>query len=409
MSSDWLKILVGDCRETLKQIPDESVQCCVTSPPYWGLRDYGYDGQIGLEQTPEQCVEALVEVFREVRRILKDDGTCWVNLGDCYNATGSKKPDIRENGTLSYRSGGTGRNATSLKPKDLIGFPWMVAFALRQPYLACDHCGAENHEMKWGKFPDGRAICPICNSTEGHKISELGWYLRQDVIWHKPNPMPESCRDRCTKAHEYIFLLTKSKQYYYDQEATKEPVSGTANSRGKGVNPKAQNSGYKTPDGWDTSKGEGAHGNIHKNGREKGKLPSSYNGSSFTRGKTALNGARNVVQGERKTHVRKCKQNESFSSSMTEMVEVRNKRSVWTVPSQSYKDAHFATYPEKLIEPCILAGSRPGDVVIDPFGGSGTTGKVSIENGRKAILCEMNPDYIPLIKNRCSTTIGFPL
>ena len=364
--SEWLNVLVGDCRETLKSVSNKSVQCCVTSPPYWGLRDYGYDGQIGIEDTPEQCVEALVEVFREVHRVLKDDGTVWVNVGDCYcnhSVPGGNSDYInhRYNGNLRLNK------APGYKPKDLIGFPWMVAFALRAD----------------------------------------GWYLRQDIIWHKPNPMPESCKDRCTKAHEYMFLLTKSKQYFYNQDAIKEPVSGNAHSRGNGVNPKSK--GYKMPEGWDTSKGEGGHGQFHKNGREKG-LPESYNGSSFTKGKTALNGNRKGVgKGDRKTHVRKTKQNESFSSSCNDLVEIRNKRSVWTIPSQGFKGAHFATYPEKLIEPCILAGSKPGDVILDPFAGSGTTGKVALENGRKAVLCEMNPEYVKLIKERCKTTLGLAI
>lgn len=231
-----------------------------------------------------------------------------------------------------------------------------------------------------------------------------GWYLRQDIIWAKPNPMPESCRDRCTKAHEYIFLLSKSKQYYYDQEAVKEPVSGTANARGKGTNPKAM----KSPDGWDTSKGKGGHGSIHKEGRSNG-TPASHKGSHFDKGKTNLNGTRTGVSTKpRKAHVRS-KQNESFSSAVNELVEVRNKRSGWTVPSQGFKEAHFATYPEKLIEPCILAGTRAGDTVLDPFGGSGTTGKVALENGRKAILCEMNPEYVPMIEQRTTTTLGLNL
>jgi len=299
-----LQILVGDCRETLKQLPDQSVQTCVTSPPYFGLRDYGHDGQIGLEQTPQDFVDQLVSVFREVKRVLRDDGTLWLNLGDSYCGTGDK-------GDYKDPKYAEGRNAQSksitkklngFKSKDLIGIPWMVAFALRAD----------------------------------------GWYLRQDIIWHKPNPMPESVEDRCTKSHEYIFLMSKYPKYYYDNEAIKEPCK----------------------DDWGTR--DRTNGKYHNEG--SGLHPHAGLEKSYTKA---------------------------------------NKRSVWSVNTQSFRGAHFATFPEELIQPCILAGSRSSDVVLDPFGGSGTTGKVALEYGRKAILCELNPEYVEIIKQRTNVTAGF--
>lgn len=396
-----IEILQGDCRETLKTLPDCSVHCVVTSPPYFGLRDYGCDGQIGLEATPDEFVSEMVSVFREVRRVLRDDGVCWLNLGDSYagNRPGSPSGSTLEGSQSSQdacRKATTSRRRDrtkiprsdlrhdGLKNKDLIGIPWMVAFALRSD----------------------------------------GWYLRQDIIWHKPNPMPESVTDRCTKAHEYIFLLTKSPRYYFDAIAIQEPVSGTANSRGNGINPKA---------------------------------------------KKNSSGA---------------KQNESFSGAINGMVSDRNKRSVWSVTTKSYSGAHFATFPPNLIEPCVLSGTsahgccqqcgapwkrvlekervatRPGNktkvgrvsddpgspyeghsgmivgnrdpqrhctstktvgwsptcecffhedddapepipcTVLDPFNGSGTTGEVARKCGCHYIGCELNPEYIALTKKR---------
>jgi len=314
--------LTGDCRETLKTLPDASIHCCVTSPPYYGLRDYGHEGQIGLEPTPAEFVAKLVEVFREVRRVLRDDGTLWLNLGDSYandgkwgGSTGGKHVSALHGDS----SVGRERKHTGLKPKDLIGIPWRVAFALQAD----------------------------------------GWYLRQDIIWSKPNPMPESCKDRCTKAHEYIFLLSKSAKYYYDHEAIKEPANGWNGSRfedGKNLEVHPNVGKKRKPAGWDT--GTGAHGTIHRDGRAKE--------VEYTEGICAN----------------------------------RNKRSVWTVCTQPYKEAHFATFPPALIRPCILAGCPQGGTVLDPFGGSGTTGEVSEIEGRNSILCELNPAYVTLAKNR---------
>ena len=303
------EILNGDCIEMMKTLPDKSVNCCVTSPPYFGLRDYGHDGQIGLEETPEAFVQKMVEVFNEVKRVLRDDGTLWLNLGDSYAGSGKCR-----NADGSHQEGGKqGTNkgtvlgslvktyAPDCKPKDLIGIPWRVAFALQAD----------------------------------------GWYLRQDIIWHKPNPMPESVTDRCTKAHEYIFLMSKSSKYYYDIESIKEPVSESSKER---LNQNIEDQ-------------------IGSN-----RVPFKTNGNMKAVGNNDL----------------------------------RNKRSVWTVTTKPYSGAHFATFPTELIRPCILAGCPKGGVVLDPFGGSGTTAAVATEEGRNAILCELNPEYIPLINQRLS-------
>ena len=293
---DFITIFQGDCISALKELSDGSVNCCVTSPPYYGLRDYGVDGQIGLEETPDEYVAKLVDVFREVRRVLRDDGTVWLNLGDSYCAQGNRS------GNNGYNDGRANRHArfnaptpAGLKPKDLIGIPWRVAFALQSD----------------------------------------GWYLRQDIIWSKVNPMPESVTDRCTKAHEYIFLMSKSAKYYYDHEAIKEDAMPDASIRD----------------------------------RDTTKLNNCF-------GRSKMSGLKHNAY------------------------EKRNKRSVWTVTTKPYKGAHFATFPQDLIIPCILAGCPNGGLVLDPFGGSGTTGYVAREHGRKSILCELNAEYIELAKDR---------
>jgi len=297
----------GDCRSIMRRWAANGVkaQTCVTSPPYFGLRDYGVDGQIGLEQTPEEYIAAMVEVFRCVRDVLADDGTLWLNLGDSYGAVGGNTYagfNERWSGTGGAGSkqdatlaGVTDRKInTGLKPKNLIGIPWRVALALQAD----------------------------------------GWVLRQDIIWHKPNPMPESVRDRCTKAHEYIFLLSKSERYFFDSEAMKEPADPANHRDSPGVRRTA---------------------------------PGSVDHSGFKNGRH---------------------------------YETRNKRSVWSVPVRPYKGAHFATFPPALIEPCILAGSKPGDVVLDPFMGSGTTAAVAKQHGRQYLGCELNETYRPLQDER---------
>jgi DNA modification methylase len=337
-------ILNGDCRDVLKTLPDESVHCCITSPPYWGLRDYGNgDAGIGLERTLDEHMAALVQVFGEVRRVLRADGTMWVNYGDAYandgkwgGETGGKQAYLDDD---TRKRNGREKRVTGLKPKDLMGLPWRLAFALQAD----------------------------------------GWWLRQDIIWHKPNPMPESVTDRCTKAHEYIFLLSKSERYYFDADAIAEDASPNTHARtGK----------IKMPDGWDT--GAGGHGSFHRDGREKGKTrekppgvtPKSASNDSDVRAK------------------------ESWHASTTEVLDKRNKRSVWTVPSSPFPDAHFATFPPDLIEPMILAGCPKGGTVLDPFGGAGTTGLVADRLGRNAILIELNPEYATMAERRIRGDAG---
>ena len=294
------KILFGDCRETLKTI-DTKAQMCVTSPPYYGLRNYGgEDKQIGMEQTPEEYIEQLVDVFRSVRDVLTDDGTLWLNIGDTYynyrsDGNYPKQTVSRTKQDLPDFSPVRGNKLHNLKSKDLIGIPWMLAFALRAD----------------------------------------GWWLRQDIIWNKPNPMPESVKDRCTKSHEYIFLLSKSKQYYYDNEAIKEPVKQDWGTRDR------------------------TEGKYHNKGT--GLQPHSGLTKSYT---------------------------------------TKNKRSVWTVTNKPYKGAHFACFPPDLIEPCILAGSREGDIILDPFMGSGTTAMVAKKHNRNYLGCELHEDYASLQTDR---------
>ena len=295
-------ILFGDCRRTLCAFLPKSARMCVTSPPYYGLRNYGDEQyQLGQEQTPEKFIDNLVNVFREVKNVLTDDGTCWVNLGDSYynyrpgRGQGLAKQTVSNTKQdLPDVCPRRGNRLEGLKEKDLIGIPWMFAFAMRAD----------------------------------------GWYLRQDIIWHKPNPMPESVRDRCTKAHEYIFLFSKNKNYHYDNEAIKEPAKD-----------------------WGTR--DRTQGKYHNPG-------------------TGL----------------------SPHSGLTKSYEKRNKRSVWSVTKKPYKGAHFATYPAELIEPCILAGSEQGDIVLDPFMGSGTTAAVAKSLGRNYIGCELHEEYGELIQKR---------
>ncbi len=302
-----MQLIQGDCIEVLKTLPDQSVQTIVTSPPYYGLRDYGVSGQIGLEPTPDEYVAKLVSVFRECRRVLRDDGTLWLNLGDSYTGGGAGRNDGDHRadgrpGGMSYKATGVTNLRgipDGLKPKDLIGIPWRVAFALQAD----------------------------------------GWYLRSDIIWHKPNPMPESVKDRPTKAHEYIFLLAKSRRYYYDSEAVKEKANYPNDNR--------------------KSRAKENHKSM-PNGKRNGLRPGTY----------------------------------------TYDMTMRNRRSVWTVATQPYKEAHFATYPAKLIEPCILAGCPVGGTVLDPFNGSGTTGAVALKHGRDYIGIELNPEYIELTYKR---------
>jgi len=297
-----INIKIGDCRHVLKQLPSNHFHTCVTSPPYWGLRDYGNNGQLGLEETPQEFVDNLVKVFREVKRVLRDDGTLWLNLGDSYSGHCSRASNNGRAGFGNKREGVFFKTGKGLKAKDLVGMPWRVAFALQ----------------------------------------EDGWYLRQDIIWNKPNPMPESVKDRCTKSHEYIFLLSKSPKYFYDIEAIREPLAKSSIGRlnqniDKQVGTTRANGGAKT------------NGNFKATGsKEKG----------------------------------------------------ANKRSVWTVTTKPYKEAHFATYPPDLIEPCILAGCPENGNVLDPFGGAGTTALVADRLHRNATIIELNKKYIKIAEKR---------
>lgn len=304
------QVLFGDCRESLRKLAADGVraQMCVTSPPYYGLRDYGVDGQIGLEETPDEYVSAMVDVFRAVRDVLADDGTLWLNIGDSY-ANDSKlggSSGGKHAKSLHGDTGiGRGKKNTGLKSKELIGIPWMLAFALRAD----------------------------------------GWYLRQEIIWHKPNAMPESVRDRCTKAHESLFLLAKSNRYFFDHEAIKEDA----------VSDHASGNGFA--------------------GRQGGASHMPMSGGRGTTEQWTPGGK-------------------------------RNRRSVWTIPTKPYKGAHFAVFPSALIEPCILAGSRQGDIVLDPFMGSGTTAEVSIARGRQFLGCELNEAYKPLQDERIARAMA---
>lgn len=298
------EILVGDCLESIRGLPDQSVNCCVTSPPYFGLRDYGHAGQIGLESTPDEFIAKLVAAFREVKRVLRDDGTLWVNIGDSYAASGtgglSSKPPLMTGGRSTQEEATKRPSKTGfegIKTKDLIGIPWMLAFALRAD----------------------------------------GWYLRQDIIWSKPNPMPESVTDRCTKAHEYIFMLSKSARYYFDSASIAED-SVTS---------------------WQ----------IDQSRRQQRVA--------------ATGGAISGGTGEKISEG-----------------DTRNKRSVWNVATKPFSEAHFATFPPDLIEPAILAGCPVGGTVLDPFGGAGTTGLVCDRLQRNAILCELNPAYAEMARKR---------
>ncbi|WP_122663543.1 DNA-methyltransferase [Pseudomonas viridiflava] len=338
------QILVGDCIEMMRTLPDQSVHTCVTSPPYFGLRDYGVEGQIGLEETPAEFIARLVEVFREVRRVLRDDGKAWVNMGDSYASISggyAKGDQAGKHGAVSTATRGAvlrGARATppeGFKPKDLMGMPWRLAFALQDD----------------------------------------GWYLREDIIWNKPNPMPESVRDRCTKSHEYIFLLSKSKKYYFDQAAILEPCSPNTHAR-LSQEVQAQIGS------------ERANGGTKSNGNMKAVARKS-NGVGWGHGTDSDERQRGRI-----------KDNDSMNSALAIMPTERNKRSVWTVSTHSFKGAHFATFPPDLIRPCILAGSPRGGVVLDPFGGAGTTSLVSMQEGRRSIICELNPKYAALARAR---------
>ena len=301
-------IHIGDCIEQMRNMPDESVDTVITSPPYWGLRDYGNEAQLGLEKTVGEYVTNMVKVFDEVKRILKPQGTLWLNLGDSYNGSGGSGGDYNKGGIKEGQPKYGKKNTPSLKPKDLVGVPWRVAFALQ----------------------------------------EAGWWLRQDIIWAKPNCMPESVTDRCTKNHEYMFLLTKSQNYYFDHEAIKEPVTGSSKP-----DKKAYAFKYGDDDAW------AKDGDKSRKSKAKG-----------------------------------------IAEARTKEYTTRNKRSVWWVGPKPFPEAHFAVFPIELIEPCVLAGSPVGGTVFDPFGGAGTTAIAAIKHGRNAILTELSREYVEIAEKR---------
>lgn len=372
---DWLnRCHFGDCLATMRCMPDCIAQTCVTSPPYFGLRDYGHEGQIGLEETPAAFVAKLVEVFAEVRRVLRDDGTLWLNLGDSYandakwggSTSGKHAQAIHGNSGIGRR-----RTNTGLKSKDLMGIPWRVAFALQDD----------------------------------------GWYLRQDIIWHKPNPMPESVQDRCTKSHEYIFLLSKSPNYYFDNEAIAERTADTSRARwaqegieeqaGSNRVPGKMNGAMKADGGAQRPQAKRAV----ELAREAG-LTDAHLDAIRAVGITDAGKAQHTQDGFGKNTAEVQALADHAKSVLGGyyreflIAETRNKRSVWTVATTPYKGAHFATFPTELIEPCVLAGAPAGGVVLDPFFGSGTTGEVAQNLGRAFIGCELNPAYEALQAER---------
>lgn len=409
------EILIGDCCEQLRDLPEKSVQMAVTSPPYYCLRKYCDDErQIGLEETPEEYVARLVEVFHEVRRVLRDDGTVWLNLGDSYAGSGGRGNQFGqvERGLAMYRQSSRPRDI-GLKPTDLIGIPWRVAFALQRPYLQCKGCGHVAHMDQWGRFPDGRLICPACEKSEGHSINTPGWYLRSDIIWSKKNCTPEPVKSRPTRSHEFIFLLAKNKHYFYDSEAI----------------------------------------------REKGTIPAGTRGAKGSFSRRSMAG----VNGRPPKYA-------IYDGT-------RNKRDVWNVATRPFKESHFATYPPDLIEPCILAGTsergccsvcgapyrrvmeihraerddagrthglpeqRMGKTtvpergwessretvgweptctcnselppvpctVLDPFFGAGTTGVVAKQHRRNWIGIELNPEYAEMAQKRIQGVSSAPV
>lgn len=326
---DANKIYNEDCLLGLSKLPDNCIDCCVTSPPYFGLRDYGHQDQVGREKSPDEFVAKLVEVFEQVRRVLKPEGTLWLNLGDSYNGSGGQgtKPNIISDEGNKAR-GGKAIKISNLKPKDLIGIPWAAAFALRS----------------------------------------AGWYLRQDIIWNKPNPMPESVTDRCTKAHEYIFLFSKSNKYFYDSEAIKVPYKDASFPRllrgVSGTHKNVNGAPGQTPHGMGKPRK-----NYRKEEAGSGKTYVGHKGYFRADGTLIGNG-------------------------------MANKKSVWTVTTKPFKGAHFATFPQDLITDCIKAGCPEGGLVLDPFMGAGTTALVALQLNRKFVGYELNPEYIKIADER---------
>jgi DNA modification methylase len=413
--SDPLTIIHGDAFSSLRRLPDESVQCCVTSPPYWSLRDYGIEpvvwdetvecehawghpqksdtafcsicgawrGCLGLEPTHGLYVQHIVQVFHELKRVLRADATLWLNLGDSYFASGQGFGDTKTTNKGHHGSRQRAKpdwsQCKELKPKDMVGIPWRCAFALQAD----------------------------------------GWYLRSDIVWHKPNAMPESVSDRPTKAHEFLFLLTRSAKYYYNAEAIAEEASPNTHARLAQKSLLTQEGGFKQ-----VQYEENFPGRKHRDRKPADILRAMASKAGIEPERGHASGEP-VPYGDPKKGQQRhgngigpksqsagsgIKANDSFHKATSkEVVLTRNKRDVWTIPTAPFSDAHFATFPPDLIKPCILAGAPVGGVVLDPFAGSGTTGKVAIELGRKAILIEPKAEYVEMLKRRCQTTIGLPL
>lgn len=341
------QIFNGDALSELKKLSDKSIDCCVTSPPYFRLRDYEMDNQIGLEKTPQEYVERIVSVFSEVRRVLKDNGTLWINLGDSYNGSGKGgNEEMYQKKKLKKARNGKSTELNNLKQKDLIGIPWRVAFALQ----------------------------------------EDGWYLRQDIIWHKLNPMPESVSDRCTKSHEYIFLLSKTKKYFFDANAIKEPCVWDTGGLTEMRSNRAEFFHKAMP-------------TAMKNGiRPKKKGPQTFGGEKARIRQQNGGDLRNGNRSDKNSQWGKMWDSES---------PTRNKRSVWSIATAPFKDSHFAVFPPDLIKPCILAGCPKQGIVLDPFMGAGTTALVARQYNRNYIGIELNPQYVEIAKRRLESSLGF--
>lgn len=410
-----VRIITGDCRTILESLPAESVQCVVTSPPYFGLRDYGVVGQIGLEHTPAEYIAEMVEVFRHVRRVLKPDGTLWLNLGDSYagsgrggypggkSGLGNNHVDGQDNSRQAretQRRGGAPSDKSTLRGNGHIGGGPKLKSLVGVPNPNGSQKLAGLHEKARLAGTLSRAWCP---APEGLKQKDLmmmparvalalqddGWWLRSDIIWHKPNPMPESVTDRPTSAHEHVFLLTKGPKYYYNADAIRQPrtsdedantfrggsyVGGNVDNSDGNKRKVIGNKRVSVPAGWDT--GDGSHGTIHKDGRAKRGVP------------------------PRHAQYETCDQSGLSDVGRGEGCNARN---VWTIASHPFSEAHFATFPPALAERCIKAGSRAGDLVLDPFGGAGTTGLVADRLQRDAVLIELNPEYAAMAGSRISS------